>query len=368
MRVLASLLLLITVALPADAATRFAALGDYGFATLAEAQVATLIKNWHPDFIITTGDNSYGSNNIDFNIGQYFSTYIGNYQGFYGPGSSTNRFFPSPGNHDYSDGGGFSSYLSYFTLPGTNIPTTGTSGNPRYYDFIRGPVHFFVINSNFQEPDGTTPNSVQGIWLQTQLAASPLPWKIVYMHHPPYSSSQHGSTPGMQWPFEAWGASLVMTGHDHTYERIKRDDNNDSDSLTYIVTGLGGRSIYTFPASNLVTGSVIRYNATYGANLIEATDSTLSVRFVNITGVTVDSFLLTRPSDCCTGTTGNLNGLGDVDLLDLSAMVSFLLHHDYQFACTGEANLDKHGVIDLTDLSYLISYLQGILTQLPTCP
>ena len=58
------------------------------------------------------------------------------------------------------------------------------------------------------------------------LAASTAPWKIVYMHHPPYSSSQHGSTPGMQWPFENWGASLVLTGHDHTYERILRDDNN----------------------------------------------------------------------------------------------------------------------------------------------
>ncbi|MBK7140838.1 MAG: metallophosphoesterase [bacterium] len=353
---------------PAVGATRFAVLGDYGAATVAEGQVADLIKSWDPDFIITTGDNSYGPNGIDFNIGQYYADFIGSYFGFYGPGSRLNRFFPSAGNHDYSDGGGFAAYLSYFTLPGTQIASTASSGNPRYYDFVRGPIHFFALNSNFQETDGTTPNSVQGLWLQAQLASSPLPWKIVFMHHPPYSSSQHGSSPFMQWPFEDWGVSLVMAGHDHTYERILRDNNNDGDSLTYIVTGLGGRSIYSFPPLNLVTGSQVRFNATYGANLIEATDSTLEIKFIAINGVTIDSLRLTRSPDCCLGSTGNVNGIGDVDLLDLSAMVELFIGEGYQFACTGEANIDRAGKIDLRDLSFIIAYLQGVIDSLPMCP
>lgn len=369
-RVPLSLLLLISVCLShsASAATRFAVMGDYGSGSIAESQVAALINSWQVDFIVTTGDNSYGSNSIDYNIGQFYSPYIGAYVGGYGSGSPINRFFPSAGNHDYSDGGGFTVYLSYFTLPGANIPTTATSGNPRYYDFIRGPVQFFAINSNFQEVDGTTLNSAQGLWLQSQLDSSQAPWKIVFMHHPPYSSSQHGSTPGMQWPFENWGASLILTGHDHTYERILRDDNNDGDSLTYVVSGLGGRSIYSFPTLNLVSGSRVRFNGTYGANLVEATDSTLLIKFVTIAGLTVDSVLLTRSPACCVGTTGNLDGLNGIDLRDLNAMVNLFIGDGYQFACNAEANINRVGRIDISDLSFLISYLQGAIDTLPDCP
>jgi hypothetical protein len=42
------------------------------------------------------------------------------------------------GNHGYSDGGGISVYLNYFTVP----------NNERYYDKIIGDVHLFVININ----------------------------------------------------------------------------------------------------------------------------------------------------------------------------------------------------------------------------
>ena len=38
-------------------------------------------------------------------------------------------------------------YLDYFTLPGAGIQTSGTSGSELYYDFVQGPVHFFVIDS-----------------------------------------------------------------------------------------------------------------------------------------------------------------------------------------------------------------------------
>jgi len=56
----------------------FAAFGDYGSAGTNELAVANLVDSWNPDFIITTGDNSYGSTAIDDNIGQYYSDYIGN--------------------------------------------------------------------------------------------------------------------------------------------------------------------------------------------------------------------------------------------------------------------------------------------------
>ncbi len=86
--------------------TKFAVIGDYGYAGSGEQAVANLVNSWNVDFIITTGDNSYKSNPIDNNIGQYYSDWIGNYNGSYGNGSSNNKFFPSLGNHDYRDGGG----------------------------------------------------------------------------------------------------------------------------------------------------------------------------------------------------------------------------------------------------------------------
>ena len=199
------------------------------------------------------GDNSYDATAIDTNIGQYYSDFIGNYTGSYGTGSLVNRFFPSLGNHDYTDGGGSAAYFNYFTLP----------GNERYYDFVQGPVHFFILDANptglgNAPGDGRSPTSAQGVWLQTQLAASTSPWNIVYLHYPPYSSSTtHGSEVAMQWPYEAWGATAVFAGHDHVYERIFRDDDFDGINFAYFTAGTGGRSLYPFGTP--VTGSQVRY-------------------------------------------------------------------------------------------------------------
>lgn len=62
------------------------------------------------------------------------------------------------------------------------------------------------------------------------------------LHHAPFSSgSSHGSNPRVQWPFQAWGADVVLSGHDHLYERILK-----TGGFPYFVNGLGGASIYGF--------------------------------------------------------------------------------------------------------------------------
>jgi hypothetical protein len=71
---------------------------------------------------------------------------------------------------------------------------------------------------------------------------------------------------------------------------------------------------------------------------------------------------------CCVGTTGNVNGLGAVDLGDLSALVAYLTGGGYVITCLGEANVNGAGAIDLGDLSALVSYLTGGGYVLPTCP
>lgn len=254
---------------------RFAVVGDFGVAGRSAADVGKLIASWNPEFVLSVGDNNYpdgAASTIDANIGQYYHSYIAPYKGTYGQGAQANRFFPVLGNHDWNTTGA-RPYLDYFTLP----------GNERYYDFAQGQVHFFAIDSDPHEPDGITATSVQGKWLQQKLAAAKEPWKIVYFHHPPYSSGDHGSTHDLQWPFREWGASVVLSGHDHDYERVVLD------GFPYFVDGLGGSSIYNFNAP--IPGSVVRYSGEYGAMLVSADDLTMTYQFIARTGKLIDTYV-----------------------------------------------------------------------------
>ncbi len=73
-------------------------------------------------------------------------------------------------------------------------------------------------------------------------------------------------------------------------------------------------------------------------------------------------------TSCCTGTTGNVDMAGIVDLSDLSALVSYLTGGGYVLPCDPEANVNKAGIVDLSDLSALVSYLTGGGYVLPNCP
>jgi hypothetical protein len=123
--------------------------------------------------------------------------------------------------------------------------------------------------------------SVQAEWLRLTMSKSKSAFNVVAMHHPPYSSCAHGNTPYMQWPYADWGADLVMAGHDHCYERLVVD------GLTYVVSGLGGTSIYSFADPG--EGSVARYNEQYGVAVLEANADELRSSFLSIDGRLVDS-------------------------------------------------------------------------------
>lgn len=258
--------------------TRLAVIGDFGMDNQAEADVAALVANWQPDAIITVGDNNYpdgAAATIDNTIGRYYHNFIYPYKGSHGAGATHNRFFPVLGNHDWRTASGTpplpTPYLNYFELP----------GNERYYDVTLGAVHIFAVDSDPHEPDGIQSTSAQADWLRAALTASTAPWRLVFMHHPPYSSSStHGSTPEMQWPYAEWGANAVLAGHDHTYERIERD------GILYFVNGIGGAALY--PIGIPVAGSQVRYNADYGAMLIEATNERITYWAINRNGVEID--------------------------------------------------------------------------------
>jgi tartrate-resistant acid phosphatase type 5 len=258
---------------------RFAVIGDYGQAGPNLAAVAEMILGWQPDLILTVGDNNYpngAAGTIDENIGQYFHTYIYPYQGAYGEGAETNRFYPALGNHDWNSRRA-QPYLDYFTLP----------GNERYYDLVQYPVHFFILDTDTREPDGVGRSRAQAAWLQAGLAASTASWQVVLTHFPPYSSAYHGSTNYMWWPFADWGADAVLAGHDHVYERL------EVDGMLYLVNGLGGGVIYDF--YRLHPGSLFRYNEGYGAMLVTATPQQITFEFYAVPGELIDSYTLTQP-------------------------------------------------------------------------
>jgi tartrate-resistant acid phosphatase type 5 len=221
-------------------AIHFAVIGDYGGGGSPEADVARLVQSWQIDFIITVGDNNYpdgSAETIDDHIGQFYHAYISPYTGGYGAGAEQNLFFPTLGNHDWNTDEA-QAYLDYFTLP----------GNERYYDFTWGAV--------------------------------------LYFHHAPYSSGTHGPTDWAQWPYKEWGADVVLSGHDHTYERLLVDD------LVYFVNGLGGGAIYSFLLTQ--DGSQVRYNDDYGAMLVEASPDQMTFQFINRSGELIDTYTLGR--------------------------------------------------------------------------
>jgi hypothetical protein len=161
-----------------------AVIGDFGGDTPAEGQVAAIVQGFQPDLVVTVGDNNFpdgAADTIDRNIGKYYAKYIAPYHGAFGPGASSNRFFPALGNHDWRTAGA-KPYLDYFELP----------GNERYYELERGDVHLFFVDSDPHEPDGITRDSVQAHGCATRCAQARHRW--VFFHHPPYSSGPHGST------------------------------------------------------------------------------------------------------------------------------------------------------------------------------
>lgn len=268
---------------------RFAVIGDFGKVSDKSYAVSILIKNWNPDFIITTGDNNYPSGSektIDDNIGFLYSTYIFPYYGKYPPSPiQKNRFFPCLGNHDLDSDDG-APYLKYFSLP----------GNGRYYDFIKGDVHFFALSSDPREPDGIDIESKQAAWIKKRLKKSISRWKIVYFHHPAYTSpmripytgkisSKNGGRK-INFPFSDWGVDIVLNGHAHVYERFQIQ------GIPYIINGLGGEEPYEFYGSN--PESLVRFTGDHGAILAEAEANRILFKFITISGKIIDEFSIKK--------------------------------------------------------------------------
>lgn len=202
------------------ATVRFIAFGDSGFGSTGQHVLAEQMQELPFDLALHAGDVAYGSGTR----GQLQSYFFEVYE----PLLRNHAFYPVAGNHDY-DTERARPLLEAFALPDNGVEGAGE----RYFSYDWGDVHFVGLDTEHI-------TDAQIAWLEEDLGASRQPFIVVYGHHPPFSSGSHGSDRSVRERlvplFERHRVSLVLSGHDHHYERT-----HPIEGVTYVVTGGGGR-------------------------------------------------------------------------------------------------------------------------------
>ena len=210
----------------------------------------------------------------------------------YGPtwGRFKDRTWPAPGNHEYYTPHA-APYFAYF----------GARAGRGYYSLDLRGWHIVSLDSNLA-PDA---QRAQLAWLRDDLAAHPARCTLAFWHHPLYSSGGHGSVPVMR---EAWrllmdaGAELVLSGHDHDYERFAPQDADGhldrAHGMRQFVAGTGGA--YPTPFLLTVANSEVRDNGRTGVLRLRLLDGGYEWEFLESGRLT--SLALPAPdhgSDVC---------------------------------------------------------------------
>ena len=270
-----------TANVPGTGSVRFIAFGDSGTLSAEQKALAERMRSEKFDLALHTGDMTYGSSSGTW------ATITTRLFDVYEEWLRRAPLYPALGNHDSSaetDHG--SAYLDALVLP-------DNGGNERYYSFDYGPVHFVALDTELAFQDSTR-RAAQVEWLDDDLAATTQPWKVVFFHRPPYSSSRHGSDTLVRQVFgpvfERHNVQLVLTGHDHVYERTKPLPAGDPNGVTYVVTGGGGAPLYEAGSSSwtAVSRADWHYVRAY------ANDCELTFQAVDIDGGIFDDVTLDR--------------------------------------------------------------------------
>jgi predicted phosphodiesterase len=250
---------------------KFMVLGDFGTGDRSQYQLAEQMAKARARFsfelAVLVGDNLYGSERPQDFQRKFEIPYKPLLDGGV-------KFYASLGNHD--DPIGQSKY-PLFNMEGK-----------RYYSF-KGPkqsVKFFALESTYMEPE-------QVAWIKKELEGSREDWKIPYFHHPLYSSGErHGSDLGLREKleplFHETNVSVVLTGHDHFYERVKPQNG-----IVYFVVGSGGK----LRAGNLDASSGITakgFDRDLAFMLVEINKDEMTFNTISRTGEIIDSGVIIR--------------------------------------------------------------------------
>ncbi|MCG8351819.1 MAG: S8 family serine peptidase [Chloroflexales bacterium] len=219
--------------------------------------------------VFTLGDNAYNNGTVS------------DFRNCYNPtwGRHKARTYPSIGNHDYRTNQG-GPYYDYF---GNRAGQRGKG----YYSYNLGAWHIVVLNSEINVSKG----SEQEQWLRADLAANQNVCTLAYWHRPLFSSGRHGNDTKMRPLWDAlyeYGADVVLSGHDHHYERFApQDPRGRADSTKGIrtfVVGTGGRGLYGMGSTK--PNSEVRNNKTWGVLKMTLHPTSYDWEFVPVAGKT----------------------------------------------------------------------------------
>jgi hypothetical protein len=246
----------------------FAVVGDFGSGSAAEGRVAREIGAWKPDFVITTGDNSY-----PLALPALFDRNI------FRPYAQVMRhaaWFMSLGNHDEVGDGG-ASELAAFHLPGAE----------RWYHLRWGQVDLTVLDSNLAMGS----NTAQGRFAAQSLGQGSC-FRFTAWHHPPWSPHSEDIAPRLRADIvpllERNDVDVSLLGHVHSYERsVPRG------GVTYVTAGTGGAEIGRYGDSTLTAARLVR--GTYGALRVDVSGRSARFRFISDDGRTLDDFTRVCP-------------------------------------------------------------------------
>ena len=249
---------------------KFAVLGDFGDGSDEQYELAAEMARVHQrfpyEFVITVGDNLYGSERPQ----DFARKFEVPYKWLLDQGV---KFYASLGNHDSRE----QRYYKLFNMDGKT-----------YYSFKPDTqnVKFLALESDYLEPE-------QVGWLQKELEGSREDWKIPFFHHPPYSSGgRHGShvrhREVLEPLFVKHNVSVVFTGHDHIYERVQPQQG-----IVYFVAGSGGK----LRRGDIDRGTGITAVANAQDRIFVACEifgDELVFNAISHTGAVIDSGLITR--------------------------------------------------------------------------
>jgi hypothetical protein len=236
----------VSAPVPGSGTVRFIAFGDSGAGSTEQRQLAAGMAADRFDFAVHTGDVAYGTADLTGGGGypQLQSWFFDIYRNWLGSRAT----FPSIGNHD-EEANHAAPYRDLFVLPDNGRSNNFPDHSERFYSFDYGPVHVVVLDTELAFQNLTRRNA-QLAWLEADLAATQLPWKIAVFHRSPYSAGgEHGSDLAVRSVFGAifdrYHVDLALSGHEHDYERsIPIRETVDGGPTTYIVTGGGGAKLY----------------------------------------------------------------------------------------------------------------------------
>jgi len=254
-------------AAPVGAArSTFAVVGDFGSGTANEAAVASLIASWHPDFVLTVGDNAYplgAAALLDRDI--------------FGPYASVMResaWFPALGNHDVKADGGRPELDAFHSL-----------GTERWYRFTWGDAAVVVLDSDVS----VAPGSPQLRFARNALALSSC-FRFAAWHHPPWEPPGGAIAPGLRRTLvplvERDRVQVVFEGHLHAYARSR-----PRHGVTYVAVGTGGAELaddageLTIPSARVVQGR-------FGALRVDIAGRVARFRYQTVDGKVRDAFRL----------------------------------------------------------------------------